>query len=225
VEASPTDRDRHRSALVGDDLEQRWSPSRRTRRIARFEARWGPIATGAVGFVGCGGALAIAGIVAWLTHLPWIFPSLAPTALLVFETPLRPQASPRHTLVGHGVAIVTGYASLLAFGLQSAPSVTVAGVTPARIGATALAVGATTFFLHAVRSAHPPAGATALIVSLGIMRTGVDLGVLAGAVLLVTALGWGFNRAVGIDVPVWSARHAPGAEAPATRTDPSSPRS
>jgi len=187
--------------------EGRWDPDRsQLRWVGRFETRWGPLGTGLVGLVGCGGALAAVGVIAWRSGLPWVFPSLGPTALLVFESPLRPQASPRHTLVGHGVAIVVGYACLVAFGLTSTPAATVSGFSPARVGAASLAVAMTTLLLHVLRSAHPPAGATTLIVSLGILRTVADLAVIAGAVLVVTVLGWTFNRAAGIAVPVWSPR-------------------
>jgi hypothetical protein len=51
----------------------------------------------------------ISGLLAWETRLPWVFPSLAPTVVLMFETPLRPQASPRNAVIGHGVGIGVGY--------------------------------------------------------------------------------------------------------------------
>jgi CBS-domain-containing membrane protein len=172
----------------------------------RLEAAWGSAGTGVVGFFCCGATLAVVGVLAWTTGLPWVFPSLAPTALLVFETPLRAQASPRHTIVGHAVGIASGYVFLVLFGLSERPAVTVGAFTVNRVGAVSLAVAATTLVLHAVGSAHPPAGASALVVSLGILKTPSQLGVMAAAVLLVTALAWMFNRLTGVDVPIWSPR-------------------
>jgi len=99
----------------------------------------GPLGTGLVRLVCVGATLAAVGVLAWATGLPWVFPSLAPTVLLVFETPLRPQASPRHTVTGHSVGILLGYASLTMFGLVDVPAATTSGFTPARIGAVALA--------------------------------------------------------------------------------------
>ncbi|MGI8683029.1 MAG: HPP family protein, partial [Mycobacteriales bacterium] len=124
---------------------------------AQIEARLGSLGTGLVGLVCCGLTLAAAGALAWDTDQPWVFPSLAPTVLLVFETPLRPQASPRHTVLGHAAGILIGYGSLAAFGLVHSPAATTTGFTPARIGVVALAVAVTTFVLHAsaVRTRRP----------------------------------------------------------------------
>lgn len=175
---------------------------------ARIEAR-GPLGTGLVGLVRCGLTLAAVGALAWATDQPWVFPSLAPTVLLVFETPLRPQASPRHTVLGHAAGILIGYGSLAAFGLVHSPAATTTGFTPARIGVVALAVAVTTFVLHAIRCTHPPAGASALIVGLGILRTPQQLAVMFGAVVLITVLAWILNRLTGVTMPLWSPHPAP----------------
>lgn len=166
----------------------------------------GRFGVGLVGTLCCGPTVAAAGVLAWVTGQPWVFPSLAPTILLVYETPMRAQASPRHTVVGHVTGVGVGYACLVAFGLRHVPAATVSGFTPPRIGAVTLAVAATTFVLHALRCAHPPAGASAIIVSLGILRTPTQLGVMIAAVVLVTALAWSFNRLTGVPVPLWSPR-------------------
>jgi len=176
---------------------------------ARLEARLGPLGTGVVGFFCCGATLAAVGALAWVSGQPWAFPSLAPTVLLVFETPLRPQASPRHVVLGHSAGILIGYGALAAFGLVDAPAATIIGFSPARIGAVALAVALTTFVLHAIRCTHPPAGASALIVALGILQTPEQLLVMFGAVVLVTALAWAFNRLSGVTMPLWSPHTAP----------------
>lgn len=48
----------------------------------------------------------------------------------------------------------------------------------------------TTFVLIWMKKPHPPAGATTLIVSLGILSQGVELMTMAFAIACVTALGW-----------------------------------
>lgn len=50
---------------------------------------------------------------------------------------------------------------------------------------------------------HPPAGATTLIVSLGILRTPTQLAVLMLAVVLLTVQGFVINRLAGVDYPRW----------------------
>ena len=66
--------------------------------------------------------------VAMVSHTPFVFPSLGPTAFLLFFTPTSPTASPRHTLYGHAIGILCGYGALLATGLEHAPPTIVAGV-------------------------------------------------------------------------------------------------
>ena len=56
------------------------------------------------------------------------------------------------------------------------------------------------------RVPHPPAGATTLIVSLGILREPAQLAVLMVAVVLLTVQGYVINRLAGIDVPRWAPR-------------------
>jgi hypothetical protein len=59
-----------------------------------------------------------------------------------------------------------------------------------------LSVAITTAVLALLALPHPPAGATTLIVSLGILAKPVDLVSMAGAVVLITVAGWAANRAL-----------------------------
>lgn len=145
----------------------------------------------------------VAGLAAWLMRRPLIFPSLGPTVFVVFESPMEPESSPRNTVVGHGVALAVGYALLVAFGLSHSGHL-VGAFSVRRAVAAGLSVGITEALLVLLRSPHPPAGATALIVSLGLLAKPVDLLALALGVVLVTAAGWGMNRLLGIPVPMWS---------------------
>ena len=54
-----------------------------------------------------------------------------------------------------------------------------------------------------------PAGATTLIVSLGLIATIPKLGVLMLGVLLLVAQGFAINRLAGIDYPLWAPRTDP----------------
>ncbi|MGH9626224.1 MAG: HPP family protein, partial [Bryobacteraceae bacterium] len=53
--------------------------------------------------------IAILAGVAMVSHTPFVFPSLGPTAILLFYSPLSPTASPRHTIYGHAIGILCGY--------------------------------------------------------------------------------------------------------------------
>jgi len=137
-------------------------------------------------YAACAGAVAIAisGLAAHLLRQPLLFPSLGPTVFLFFETPLSPQASPRNTLIGHGVALLAGCVSLVIFGLLAAPSVLEIGVTAPYIGAAALSILITMALLIILSSPHPPAGATTLIVSPGLLKTPAHLAAMPAGVSL-----------------------------------------
>jgi CBS-domain-containing membrane protein len=151
----------------------------------------------------CG--IALSGLCAWAFKQPLLFPSLGATAFLFFETPLAEVGTPRNAIIGHFVAIVAALAALGAFGLLGAPSAYVQGVTPARIGAVAFAVALTGGALRVLRAAHPPAGATTIIVASGLLASFHQVVAVAAGVVLLTAACWFLNRAFGIPAPVWAA--------------------
>ena len=143
---------------------------------------------------------------AYVTGTAFIFPSLGPTAFLLFYTPTQASASPRNTFFGHLIGAGAGYLSLLLFDLTEAAPALATSVTLPRVGAAALSLGLTSGLMVWFKVPHPPAGATTLIVSLGILRTPGQLFVLMLAVVLLTAQGFIINRLAGIDYPVWTPR-------------------
>jgi CBS domain-containing membrane protein len=60
-------------------------------------------------FVNSAGAIGLLAGLAFLTHNPFVFPSLGPTAYLFFFTPLAQTASPRNAVLGHAVALCCGW--------------------------------------------------------------------------------------------------------------------
>lgn len=157
-------------------------------------------------FVACALAIGASGIAAYIFKQPLLFPSLGPTAFLFFESPMSSGASPRNTLIGHFVAVVAGGISLAIFGLLDDPSVLVEGVTLARVGAAALSVALVGAVLLLLRASHPPAGATVLIVSLGLLKTPGEMLALMAGVVILTVVGWLLNRSLGVPVPLWAPR-------------------
>lgn len=138
-----------------------------------------------------------------ITNSPFVFPSLGPTAFLFFYTPTAPSASPRNTLAGHAIGIGAGYLSLVVTGLTQAGPAFAVGVTWPRIIANALSLGLTSGVMVLLRVPHPPAGATALIISLGLLARPWQLGLLMGAVVLLTLQALIINRLAGIPYPLW----------------------
>jgi CBS-domain-containing membrane protein len=165
--------------------------------LAKLNRRGKPLGPGIYAAVLSLVILAVSGAVGLTMHLPWLFPSLGPTVMLFFESPEQPAARPKNTLVGHGIGLLAGALCLYAFGLQDNPPAPVGGLTPGHVLAGALSVALTTLVLTWLKTPHPPAGATTLIVSLGILTTPVQLLSMAGAVLLITGAGWGLNVLLG----------------------------
>lgn len=149
-------------------------------------------------------SIGLMSILAVITRSPFIFPSLGPTAFLFFYTPSAPSASPRNTVIGHAVGIVAGYLSLVVTGLSMMGPALVVGVTWPRVIAAALSLGLTAGVMVILKSPHPPAGATTLIISLGILTRPWQLLLLMGAVILLTLQAIAINRLAGLQYPLWA---------------------
>jgi len=156
-------------------------------------------------------SIGLMSVLAVITGSPFIFPSLGPTAFLFFYTPTAPAASPRNTLIGHAVGAIAGYLSLVVTGLTAAGPALSVGVTWPRVIAAALSLGLTAGVMVLLKAPHPPAGATTLIISLGILHQPWQIALLMAAVVLLTTQAIVINRLAGIPYPLWSASgHASG---------------
>ena len=144
--------------------------------------------------------------VAMVSRTPFVFPSLGPTAFLFFFSPTAPTASPRHSLYGHAIGIACGWGALWVTGLTHAPPALVTGVDGHRILAAALSLAATGALMILAKAAHPPAGATTLIISLGIVTRPLHLLVIEVAVGLLVLQAIAINRLAGLDYPLWARR-------------------
>ena len=114
-------------------------------------------------------SIAIMGGLAWLTGVPFVFPSLGPTA----------------------------------FGLQDTPPAMQAGFDLSRMMAVALSLGATGGLMILLGVIHPPAAATTMIVSLGILAKPWQLVILELAVVALVAQAVVVNRLAGLLYPLW----------------------
>ena len=154
-------------------------------------------------------SIAIMSAAAVVTGQALIFPSLGPTAFLLFYTPTVPAASPRNTICGHAIGAAAGYLALVVFGLTQAAPALATEVTWPRVGAAAMSLGLTSGLMVWLRVPHPPAGATTLIVSLGILTEPVELLVLMLAVFLLVVQGYVIKHLAGIRYPLWAPSRPP----------------
>ncbi len=129
-------------------------------------------------------------LIAWLTGRPLIFPSLGPSAFSLVVGGKVENAA-RRVIGGHLLGIAGG---LLAYHLV-ARGFTLAALPPAQSLALlrlsvsgVISVIVTAAGMLKLRAEHPPACATTLIVSLGIMATIEDAVCIMLAVVLMYAL-------------------------------------
>jgi CBS-domain-containing membrane protein len=155
----------------------------------------------------CFVVMIVIGLAATVTARPFIFPSLGPTAIMLFANPLDRASSPRNVVIGHLIGAASGYFALAITGLLNVPLDQHVGIH--RVIAAAIALALTAGLSIAGNAEHPPAGATTLIVSLGILPKPIDFLFLMAAVLALTLLGLLINRASGIPYPLWQSRAQP----------------
>lgn len=143
--------------------------------------------------------LLIAGLggLAWATGQPLLFPSLGPTAFVLSMRPDPERHSAWTVIGGHACGTVAGLLSyhLLAPGTSIVAleaALTPMGLQLAASGACATAL--TAALMIGTRTVHPPACATTLIVSLGLLPTFVEGGLIVGAVAVLYGLSWAGAR-------------------------------
>ncbi|ELZ10922.1 hypothetical protein C479_08923 [Halovivax asiaticus JCM 14624] len=128
---------------------------------------------------------------AWLTGLPILFPSLGPSAYVLALFERGESTSPRRVIGGHAVGVVAGLLAyaLLAGGADMTTATAPGSIAGLRLGASAvLATTLTAGGMLATDTRHPPACATTLIVSLGLLPTvGEGVLILLAVVVLVVA--------------------------------------
>jgi CBS domain-containing membrane protein len=166
--------------------------------------RWGNRGNALYTALGSLLTIGLSGLLAWALDEPLVFPSLGATAFLFFETPMAEVASIRNTLIGHAVGAAVAFFWLEVFGLVGEPSAIETGFTADRVACIALSLAFTGGILRLLRAAHPPAGATTVIVSIGLLTTADELAVLMAGVALLSLAAWSLNRALGVPAPVWT---------------------
>jgi CBS domain-containing membrane protein len=157
------------------------------------------------GFVNGAISIGLIASVALLTQQAFIFPSLGATAFILFHVPMAEAAAPRNALYAHLIGALCGWLSLALFGLLDHPSAFESGLHWARVAAATLALGSTAGLMVLLRVPHPPAAATSLIVSLGLMPALSQIPILLAGVGLLLIQALLLNRLAGIPYPLWNA--------------------
>ena len=155
--------------------------------------------------------IALLTLLALLTRNPFVFPSLGPTAYLFFFSPLSESSTPRNAVFGHAIGLLCGFFAYWVTGMHPFPQGFAGEVYWPRILASALALALTGAIMVLLRVNHPPAGATTMIVYLGILAKPEYLPIIEIAVVLLAAQAFVINRLAGLPYPLWRSSTAPSA--------------
>ena len=131
-----------------------------------------------------GALLSVLGTVVWFTGLPFLFPSLGPTAYLFATRPAAPASAARRVVGGHAVGVLAGLAAYHAVAGGVVITASMPATTPETLRLAAsgvVAVVLTTAGMLATDTSHAPACATTLIVGLGILSAPLE-----GAIILLS---------------------------------------
>jgi CBS-domain-containing membrane protein len=149
--------------------------------------------------------LGLLGLLSFLTGQPFLIPSLGPSIFLLGTLPDDEMNFPQRIIGGQFIGAVAGFVSfhLIVGGLSSG----VATPTPAlslavlrQVLSSFAAALLTTFGMYLADVQHPPAYATTLIISLGLLTSVRGVAVFMLAVLIMV----GVHETVGKRGPIWS---------------------
>jgi CBS-domain-containing membrane protein len=153
--------------------------------------------------VGAAFSIGLVAGASYLVHEPCLVPPLGATALLCVIIPRANASAPRNVVCSHALALLCGWAALLVTGAGHVPSAFIGGFQPVHVLSAALALGLTVATTERLHVRHPPAGATTLIVSLGVMpQPSHFIAVVGGAALTVYGAML-VHRVAGNPYPVW----------------------
>ena len=135
--------------------------------------------------------LALVGALSVLSGLPWLTATLGASLLTQTYSPEQKPATMRNTFVGQFIGLGVGFAAVYIVGAETAAAL--ASGQPLewiRVAAVAVAFVLLIPIQQAIRAKHPPAGATALLLTLGIVPPTLQTAwVMAGGIAMVTVFG------------------------------------
>ena len=106
-------------------------------------------------------------------------------------------------MLGHLIGLICGFAAYRITGMHPFPQGFGGEVYWPRILASALALALTGAIMVLLHVNHPPAGATTMIVSLGILAKPEYLVIIEIAVVLLAIQAFIINRLAGLQYPIW----------------------
>ncbi|HET9176928.1 MAG TPA: HPP family protein [Terriglobia bacterium] len=153
--------------------------------------------------LGEGALILVLAAIAWITHGPYIFASLGPTAYEQVELPRSRSSRPYNIITGHLVALGSGLFMLWVLNAWHSPNILALGyVSSQRLWASAIAAALTAGITQALYASQPASLATSLLVTLGLMQTQRDAMAIVIGVLLLTSVGEPMRRLLAQHPPL-----------------------
>jgi CBS-domain-containing membrane protein len=159
--------------------------------------------------------LVVGGLSLW-THSPFLFPALGATTFIYYFAPQNEHASPRNSVSAHCVGAIIGWCCFHLLQLDTVSASLLTDGSWLHLAAPALALALTSAAMVGFDIAHPPAGATTLIFSLGHLPHAWQILVVTAGIWLAAMLALVIHRSSGREFPVWRAR----SQKPALRLEP-----
>ena len=160
---------------------------------------------------------AVLGLVAWATGRPFVFPSLGPSAFVLAFDPETDRDRAVRVVGSHLIGGVAGLAAWTVVADGAALTAMPPAFSPEGFRLTASAVAsvvATSWAMIATDWVHPPACATTLIVSLGLLSTPTEVGIIVASVTVLVAVHAAvvlvFERLVGDAHPLYGGDESDG---------------
>jgi len=153
--------------------------------------------------LGAAFTIALVAAASWFFKAPMLAPPLGATALLCVVIPRANASAPRNVICSHLIACACGYFAQVVTGAIRMPSAFIGGFQPAHILSVAIALGLTVALTERLHVRHPPAGATTIIFSLGVLQQPIQF-VAVGCGAALTAYGACFvHRITGRQFAIW----------------------
>jgi CBS-domain-containing membrane protein len=136
----------------------------------------------------------VAGALTLATGQPWLFAALGPTAVSVASAPGQTSSRFHSVVVGHLSALLCAWLIVVLVG-ASGSNVSGDAIGIARVWGSAMAIAAMVLIQPSLRAFHPPAAATALLITLGAYHlTWKNAASMMGGVIVIALMGEWFQR-------------------------------
>jgi CBS domain-containing membrane protein len=116
-------------------------------------------------------SIALLALLAVATGVPFVFPSLGPTAYQLFFSPRAAPSAPRNALIGHAIGLACGYAAFQVAAIPVSQALARGNFDLRPVLAAALSLSTTAALMILLDASHPPAGATTLMLPYPIWKT------------------------------------------------------